>query len=82
MATYAIINRNTNIVENIGEDDRPAEEIMLPDPHFVVPVRGTPSLVWVYNDTDNTWAQEEGVGMGAIGDTWDGQKFIRPNPVG
>ncbi len=81
MTTYAIINRNTNVVENIGEDDRPAEEITLADPYFVVPVRGTPSLVWGYDDQAQTWSQELGVGMGGIGDTWDGEKFIRPAPA-
>jgi hypothetical protein len=79
MATYAIINRNTSIVENISEDERSAEEIVLSDPYFVVPIKDTPSLVWTTND--NEWTQVLGVGMGGSGDTWDGEKFIRPKPA-
>jgi|LakMenEpi03Aug12_release.lakeMendotaPanAssembly.Ray.scaffolds.fasta_scaffold176679_2 hypothetical protein len=79
MTTFAIINRNTSRVENISEDQRNAEEIVLPDPYFVVPIKDTPSLVWTHDG--NEWTQILGSGMGGIGDTWDGDKFIRPKPV-
>jgi hypothetical protein len=79
MATYAVINRNTSIVENISEDERSAEEIVLPEPYFVMSIKDTPSLVWTTDG--NEWTQILGVGMGGAGDTWDGEKFIRPRPV-
>ena len=81
MATYAIINGNTNLVENISADDRPIEEIVLPAPYFVVPIQNTPCVVWLYNDAANEYFQEETHSMGGTGDTWDGQKFIRPRPA-
>jgi len=68
MATIAIINRNTNIVENIGIDDRDASEIQLPDPYFAVNIDKT------------TCVNEEttGQGGGGIGYKWDGIKLIHP----
>ena len=75
MATIAIINRNTNIVENIGLDDRDISEIQLPDPYFAVNIDTT---TCVNEETTE-------LGGGGMGYKWDGVKLIHPahfNDVG
>jgi hypothetical protein len=79
MTTLAIINSITNICENVSLDPRPASEIVLPSPHFVVDLNITPAVDWVWDGT--TWVSVEGVGNGGIGDVWDGARLVQPQPT-
>lgn len=80
MPNLAIINRNTNICENVTSDPRPIEEIVLPEPYFVVDITTTHAIDWVWDETLNDWVSVEGVGNGGIGDVWDGEKLMQPHP--
>jgi len=78
MITLAIINTTTNTCENISVDDRPIEEIVLPDPYIVKDLYTTPAINWIWNETTNQWDSVECVG--GIGYAWDGTKLIAPLP--
>jgi hypothetical protein len=82
MANYLLINKQTGLIENNVEWDgdtqtwQPAEgyETMLADTQ-------RPEIIWSWNVEQQDWFQEETVGVGDIGETWDGTKFIQPKPT-
>jgi len=77
MTIVAIINKNTNIVENVSLDDRPIDQINLPDPYFVLDLSTLLSVKW--NKVNDEWVQTTPVlGEGGKGDVWDGEKLVRP----
>lgn len=81
MTQVAIINKNTNICENVSTDPRPVSDIILPEPYFAIDLSITPAIDWVWNNTLQDWEQVEGIGNGGIGDVWDGTKLIQPKPA-
>jgi len=80
MTKLAIINKDTNLVENISIDDRPINEIVLPDPYFALDQETTTSITYFRNPESKEIVTWEAVGEGNIGYTWDGEKLIGPQP--
>jgi hypothetical protein len=80
MTILAIINKDTNLVENISVDDRPISEIILPDPYFVINLETTIAVIYSRDHDTKEVLSEESIGQGSIGFTWDGTKLIGPQP--
>jgi hypothetical protein len=80
MTILAVINKETNLVENISLDDRPISEITLPDPYFVIDLETTPTITFYRHSDTKEVLSEESIGQGGIGFTWDGTKLIGPQP--
>ena len=76
MTKLALVNNTTNKVENVTVDDRQASEITI-EGYTVLDLDTTPTLVWTQDKDTLAWSQIEGdVGIGGIGDTWDGTRLI------
>ena len=80
MTILAIINKDTNLVENVSLDDRPISEITLPDPYFVINLETTIAVLYSRDPDTKEIVSEEIVGQGGIGFTWDGTKLNGPQP--
>lgn len=80
MTILAIINKDTNLVENTSVDDRPINEIIMPDPYFVIDLETTMAVIYSKNKETGEITSVEIVGQGGIGFTWDGTKLIGLQP--
>lgn len=81
MTILAIINKDTNLVENTSVDDRPISEITLPDPYFVINLETTIAVVYSRDPNTKEIISEEIIGQGGIGFTLDGEKLVGPQPI-
>jgi hypothetical protein len=82
MASYLLVNKETNIAENAVEWDGNTSTWSPPDIDFTLPVATTPSVDWVWKEEAQEWQLgQESMGNGGIGDTWDGTKLIKPQPT-
>jgi len=81
MSSYLLINKENNIAENAVEWDGNTSVWSPSEAYIAIPVAGTPSIDWVWNDDTQEWEAEETIGNGGIGDTWDGSKLIEPKPT-
>lgn len=77
---YLLVNKQTGIVENEVFWDGNLETWSPPEIYTPFQQNTSPSCVWVYEETSNSYVTEDIVGGGAIGHTWDGQKFVPPKP--
>ena len=83
MAKYLLINKTTNIVENIVEvvDDswQPSESFL------VVPQEEVVGQVWSFDSDANDFVVSDVLGSATIGNTYNGSKCItnleKPTPV-
>lgn len=81
MTTIAWINNETNICENVSQDDRPASEIIVPG-YTLIDLDETPSTTWKWDETLLDWVQvDENLGEGGIGDTYIDGKLVEPKPT-
>lgn len=80
MENYVLVDTQTNIVDNLVVWDGNTEQWTPPASHIALPQATTPRLIWVKNETTQAWEQIEVMGTGGIGDAWDGQKLIQPQP--
>lgn len=80
MSKYAIINKQTNVCENICMDERPIEQIPMPETHFLIDILKVPNVDWIYNRETMQWYTLDSFGQGGIDDIWDGEKLIQPKP--
>lgn len=76
-----MVNNFTNIVENIVLWDGNLNTWQPPDNFTMLIQKSTPSLVWVFNETD--WFLIEQIGQGQIGFIWDGKILTtnEPKPI-
>ena len=82
MSTYFLINKQTDLIENCVEWDGNQETWQPPENFLVLlgDIERT-EIIWTWNEELQDWVQEETVGFGSIGETWDGEKFIEPKPT-
>jgi hypothetical protein len=83
MAKYLLINKTTNIVENIVEV---ADDSWQPSDSFLaVPQDQVIGQVWGFNSDVNDFVVSDVLGSATIGNTYDGSKCIthvsKPTPV-
>jgi len=82
MPNYLLINKQTNIVDNIIDWDgntstwRPPEEY-----EVVAQSEGRLEIIWDWDKERQEWVELETFRGGDIGATWDGTKFINPKPT-
>jgi hypothetical protein len=67
MKKLALINKSTNICENISLDRREAHQIII-DEFLVIDLEKTLVINWVWDDLLNDFKQIESKGNGGIGD--------------
>jgi hypothetical protein len=77
MTNLAIINAETLICENVTVDDRPASEIQI-DGYIVLDLLTTICVSWYWDGTD--WVEQESMGEGSIGDTYQNGKLYQEKP--
>jgi hypothetical protein len=80
MSAYLLINKETKLAENAVEWNGNTSVWSPPDTHITIPVAGTPSIDWIWNEGTQQWEAEETIGNGGVGDTWDGAKLVEPKP--
>ena len=80
MTILAIINKDTNIVENVSKDERQISEITLPEPYFVIDLETTIAVLYSRDPNTKEIISEEVIGEGGIGFTWNGNKLVGPQP--
>jgi hypothetical protein len=81
MTTVLWVNKNTNIVDNASLDDKPIDEIVLPEPYFALDQTTTLAIKFYYDEELKEVVSAQGLGAGGIGFTWDGEKLIGPQPI-
>jgi hypothetical protein len=69
---YLIINKTTNIVENVCCWDGDTSKWQPAENSFALPLDTTPALVWQLNEDKTDFVLTSVLGQGAIGFTWDG----------
>lgn len=80
MENYVLINNQTDIVDNVVVWDGNTQDWTPPASHTALPQATTPRLIWVQDQQTQAWEQVLVTGGGSIGDAWDGQKLIQPQP--
>jgi hypothetical protein len=77
MIYLAIINTDTNICENVTVDDRPIEDILLPDPYIAIDLATTLAVTY-HRDENGGWVPNPAtMGVGGKGMLWDGEMLIQ-----
>lgn len=76
MTTLAIIDTTTNTCVNVTLDDRPANQVSLPNPFIAIDLTTTPSVDWVMEN--NSLVAVESIGCGGIGDKYENGKLVAP----
>lgn len=81
MAAYLLINTQTGLIENNVEWDGDTSKWSPPEGYETMLV-GTqyPEIIWQFDEELWDWVQHETTGVGDIGETFDGTKFIQPKP--
>ena len=81
MASYLLVNKETNIVDNAVEWDGDTSKWLPPDIDLTLNQSTTESIDWVWDAQISEWvAAEITIGNGGIGDTWNGETLIKPKP--
>ena len=75
---YLMINKSTNVVENIVVWDGNLETWNPGDEFLLLKAEETPCTLWSWNN--DQLQSEEIIGAGGINDTWDGNTVIKPQP--
>jgi hypothetical protein len=73
---YALVNKETNKVENIVEWDGDLNTWQPPETHEAVFTEDKPTIDWVWNADIKEYEQVHTVGNVQFGETWDGTKFF------
>jgi hypothetical protein len=82
MSNYALVNKQTNICDNVVSWDGDTNKWQPPETHMAMLVDTTPSLRWRANYELNEWESVECMGYGSPGDIWDGTRLCDPQPTG
>lgn len=69
---YLLINKTTNVVENVCYWDGDTSKWQPEENSFALPLDTTPSLVWQLNQDKTDFVLTSVLGQGAIGFTWNG----------
>jgi hypothetical protein len=80
---YALVNKQTNKVENFVAWDGDTTKWQPPATHEAIFTADKPTIDWVWNPDLNDYEQVETVGNVQMGETWDGVKFVevdKPEP--
>lgn len=80
MASYVLINKETNIADSAVAWDGNIETWQPPETHLALLLDTIPAVDWVWNEETTKWIAVEGIGNGGIGDVWDGEKLVQPYP--
>lgn len=81
MAAYFLVNKETNIVENIVEWDGNTDNWQPPETYLALPVETTPASDWTWDHINEKWVEVESAGNGGIGDSWNGTRLIEEQPA-
>lgn len=73
---YLIVNLETQLVENIVLWDGSATSWQPPTNSIALIQSQTPSKIWMYSQTLNSFEMVEVLGEGQIGFSWDGEFVI------
>jgi hypothetical protein len=75
MNSYLLVNKSTNIVENIVVWDG-GDGWSPPDECFALLTDITPAKVWIFDEASWDYIESIEMGIGAIGFTWDGVNLL------
>ena len=78
--TYLMINKLTNIVENIVIWTGNTDEWSPPSMFITRPQEEVMAQVWQWNGESKEWNSADILGMGGIGDIWNGERLNRNKP--
>ena len=74
---YALVNKQTKLVDNIVEWDGDLETWQPPKTHEAIFTADKVTIGWVWNPETNDYEQVQTVGNVHFGETWDGTKFFK-----
>ena len=80
MTILALINKITNICENVTSDNRPANEIII-EGYTVIDLDNTLTINWNWNESLNDFEEIEGIGNGGIGFVYTNDKLVALKPT-
>jgi len=77
---YLMVNKATNVVENICVWDGDIQTWNPPSEYLMLIQATTPAMVWMLNTSTQDYELQEQLGQGGIGFIWDGQKLTTNQP--
>lgn len=77
---YLMVNKTTNIVDNVCVWDGDSDSWEPPVTHTMLPQASTLAKVWVYNTDTSEYVLEPVKGSGAIGHVLEGDVLVTNEP--
>ena len=80
MKNYLMINKETNIVDNVCAWDGNEQTWTPPANYLMLLQEATVSVIWQWSDETQSVELIEKLGNAGIGFTWDGSKCVTNQP--
>ena len=77
---YLMINKQTNIVDNIIVWDGDTQSWNPPSNYLMLPAATTMAYDWFWVESVQDYELQENMGGGNVGDTWNGTACITSTP--
>lgn len=80
LENYLMINKTTNVVENVSIWDGNPQTWVPPENTLMLAQATTPAKVWVFVTSIDDYELQTTIGEGQIGFSWDGVECITNEP--